>query len=76
MTYLKEKQAAIVAVFIGALVSLAIEYFQSWLPTRFSGLTDIATNTFGTALGAAIFLFAVRVVDKKIRVEQSSAQPG
>jgi len=49
------KRVALMAVFLGALVSLTIEILQSYLPTRDSGMTDIITNTLGTWVGVAAF---------------------
>ena len=53
-TVRKARWGALVTVLIGAATSLAIEYFQSYLPTRFSGVTDIITNTAGTWIGVML----------------------
>jgi hypothetical protein len=50
-------RAMMVTVALGFVVSLAIEVMQSFLPTRDSGMTDIITNSFGTALGAVLFVW-------------------
>jgi len=42
------------AVCAGAILSLAIELVQAWLPNRTSSINDIFCNTLGTALGALI----------------------
>jgi VanZ family protein len=55
------KRGVIAATLIGAATSLAIEYFQSYLPTRFSGLTDIVTNTVGTWLGASLYQAVAKI---------------
>jgi len=53
-TVRQTRRTALITVVIGATVSIAIEYFQSYLPTRFSGVTDIITNTVGTWIGVMV----------------------
>jgi VanZ like protein/concanavalin A-like lectin/glucanase superfamily protein len=49
------KRVMLVAVVLGALVSLTIEILQAFLPTRDSGTTDLITNTLGTYVGALCY---------------------
>jgi len=53
-TVRQARRTALITIVIGATVSIAIEYFQSYLPTRFSGITDIITNTVGTWIGVMV----------------------
>ena len=49
------KRPALCTILVGASVSFLIELIQAYLPTRYSGMTDIITNTLGTAIGAAFY---------------------
>jgi VanZ family protein len=63
------KHAAVATILVGATVSFAIEYGQSFLPTRLSGLTDIFTNILGTTLGVLLYSGVSRFAGYRARVE-------
>jgi glycopeptide antibiotics resistance protein len=57
-------QLVIMTVFAGAVLSLIVEMSQTFLPTRYSSITDFIFNVFGTAIGASI---AVTLCKKSVR---------
>jgi hypothetical protein len=42
-------------IVLGGLISLTIEILQKYIPTRDSDMTDVITNTLGTAIGAMLY---------------------
>jgi glycopeptide antibiotics resistance protein len=55
----RNKLPALVTILFGCLLSLTVEIAQAYIPTRDSGMTDVITNTTGTALGVVLFRFAM-----------------
>jgi hypothetical protein len=59
------KRPALVTILLGFLLSLTVEILQAYVPTRDSGLTDVVTNTVGSAAGIALCCVA-RVVSERL----------
>lgn len=58
--------AAIAALLLGSLLSLALECLQNWLPTRVPSNIDLACNSAGTAIGAAIAIWNGKPIFRRI----------
>jgi len=50
------RRSLLYATLLGLLTSMTIEVLQAFMPTRFSGMTDLISNTLGAALGAWLYL--------------------
>jgi D-glycero-D-manno-heptose 1,7-bisphosphate phosphatase len=51
----KHREPIANTIVLGFVVSLGIETLQGLLPTRSSGMTDVITNTLGTAIGVLLY---------------------
>jgi hypothetical protein len=57
-------RAYLFAILLGALISLAIELTQAYLPTRDSSLMDVFSNILGTATGVFLLKYALPFLNK------------
>jgi hypothetical protein len=55
ITRLRRLPAYLLIIILGTGISFTIELILAYLPTRDSSLTDVAMNSIGTILGAAIY---------------------
>jgi hypothetical protein len=58
------KRPALLAVLVGCALSFTVEVLQSYVPIRYSGMTDIMTNTSGAAVGVALYRFTCIIWDR------------
>ena len=56
-----EKHDVLIAVSLCFAVSLFIEIFQAWIPSRDSYLLDLILNTLGALVGATVYRFLIYV---------------
>jgi VanZ family protein len=61
----KMKRASLAAIVLGGAVSLVIELWQAYLPTRYSGMTDIITNTLGACMGVVLYRAGVLLLARR-----------
>jgi VanZ like family/Concanavalin A-like lectin/glucanases superfamily len=60
-----EKQDVLIAVSFCFAVSLIIEIFQAWLPSRSSDILDLILNTLGALIGSIMYKFFVVQIKNK-----------
>ena len=69
------QRSALVVIMIGFALSFSLEALQYFLPTRDSGMTDLVTNTTGTAIGVGLYrLSGLEALVR--RTEQSAIRIG
>lgn len=56
-----EKHGVLITVVLCFTVSLAIEIFQAWMPSRSSDSLDLLLNTLGALLGVMIYRFLLTI---------------
>jgi glycopeptide antibiotics resistance protein len=70
------RYAAAATVILGFTVSFTIEFLQASLPTRFSGVTDIITNTLGICIGVALYHVVALPLARALAAGQQAVSSG
>jgi VanZ family protein len=70
------RAAVVAAIALGFTLSLTMELLQNYVPSRVTSLSDLATNTLGTAVGACLALAFASEIDPLLRSHAQRASPG
>lgn len=68
-----EKHSSLITVSFCFLISLVIEFAQSWMPSRSSQMLDLILNTFGAYLGVTFYRFYLCLLPKAERSNNGKA---
>jgi len=60
-----EKYGVLIAVSFCFAVSLFIEIFQAWIPSRNSDMLDLIFNTLGAFIGVTMYRFIILLINRK-----------
>jgi len=60
-----DKHNILISVLFCFAVSLSIEIFQAWIPTRNSDILDLIFNTIGALVGATMYRFLISLINRK-----------
>ena len=70
----KMKRASLATIILAGIVSLGIEALQAYLPTRYSGMTDVIANTLGACLGVMLHRAGVLLLAWRPILDRSAGQ--
>jgi VanZ family protein len=59
--------SAALSVCLGLMLSVSIEYLQIFLPSRYSSIIDVMSNTLGAGLGALCTVVIRTKTDNSVR---------
>ena len=70
------RAALAAAIAFGGALSLSMELLQDYVPGRTTSLSDLATNTLGTAVGAGLAWAFAHRIEPLLRTHARRASPG